>query len=462
MLTTLFQYTSQIAISTIEWVDLMRGVRDGKWREIVEVCRKESLGSDELRRRLPAFGASVTFLDGDEAANVVKYNHIVALDFDKVLHSGTALHAKIEECREKCRAVGSVVGFYITKGGRGFRVFVSVNTGLEDHKRIYHPLQEYFERLFGLQANDRYKDLTRLSFVSYDPDCFFRKVEEVEPFDIYAVYPNLLTSCSVTASKGNIQRVVDYLTAKYEIRYNVLKRVMQCRLRHCSLSVGIDGEHWIDVDDRLTDALVRDINDNCVHVTYNQFQWMADNHHAFLDYNELDDFISRLPGWDGIDHIAAFRRGINITGGRFYEFFALWMSDMYRAWFVAKPNRRVMALYSDLSGTGKTSWIIDLVPQALRPYVNVSSLNFLMQGCTCQPQWLLIVIEDFCGGSWLEVERIMKSNPKASVAITSHRYLPDAPSYVHQFRVGVKKGGSLPATARSECMFAQLKHFSGF
>lgn len=462
MLTTLFKYTDRIAISTIEWVDLMKGVRDGKWRDIVEICRKETIGSDELRRQLPAFGASVTFLDGDEAVNVVKYNHIVALDFDKVLHSGTALHAKIEECRRKCSAVGSVVGFYVTKGGRGFRVFVNVNTGLEYHKHIYHPLQEYFEKLLGLQANDRYKDLTRLSFVSYDPDCFFRKVEDAEAFDIYAVYPNVLNIQGRVGNTDNIKRMQEYLNAKYEKRYNVLRRVVQFRLRENPLSVGNAYNHWFDLDDRLTDMLVREINNNCVPVTYNQFQWMADNHHAFLDYNEVEDFDCRLPGWDGTDHIAAFRMRINISGGRFDEFFALWMSDMYKAWLVAKPNRRVMALYSDLAGTGKTSWILDLVPQALRPYVNVSSIDFLMQGSPIQPQWLLIVIEDFSGGNWPEVERIMKSNPKASVAITSHRYLPDAPSYVHQFRVGVKKGGSLPATARSECLFAQLKHFSSF
>jgi hypothetical protein len=130
----------------------MKRIRDGYWRDIVEQSRRESFGRDELKKRLPAFGTSVTFIGGDEAANVVKYNHIVSIDFNKVITDTNNGAEKIAQCREICCSIPSVIGFYITKSGRGFRVFVLVDSELDEHKIIYHPLQEYFEHLFGLQS----------------------------------------------------------------------------------------------------------------------------------------------------------------------------------------------------------------------------------------------------------------------------------------------------------------------
>src|SRR5574344_2649207 len=102
MQVTLFNKGDEGILSSIEWVDLMKRIRDGYWREIVERSRKESIGRDELKKRLPAFGASVTFIGGDEAANVVKYNHIISIDFNKVITDTNNGIEKIASCREIC------------------------------------------------------------------------------------------------------------------------------------------------------------------------------------------------------------------------------------------------------------------------------------------------------------------------------------------------------------------------
>src|SRR5574344_3079946 len=206
MQVTLFNKGDEGILSSIEWVDLMKRIRDGYWRDIVERSRTEAIGRDELKKRLPAFDNSVTFTGGDEAANVVKYNHIVSIDFNKVLASPDDSYEKIAQCREMCRDIPSVVGFYITKSGRGFRIFVLVNTGIDEHKIIYHPLQEHFERLFGLQADDKYKDITRLSFVTYDADCLYRTIEEAEPFDMGKLVPEI--------KKRNEQKKIEALEDK--------------------------------------------------------------------------------------------------------------------------------------------------------------------------------------------------------------------------------------------------------
>ena len=160
MQVTLFEKADHTIISSIEWKDLMKRIRDGFWCDIVEQSRKECFGRDDLKDALPAFGTSVTFVGGDEAVNVVKYNHIVSIDFNKVITTTNDSAEKIAQSREICCRIPSVVGFYMTKSGRGFRIFVLVNSNLDEHKIIYHPIQEYFEQILGLQADDKYRDTT--------------------------------------------------------------------------------------------------------------------------------------------------------------------------------------------------------------------------------------------------------------------------------------------------------------
>lgn len=460
MLTTLFQYTSQIAITTIEWTELMRRIRNGYWRDIVDHCRKEAIGNDELKRRLPAFGASVTFLDGDEAANVVKYNHVVAIDFNKVLSADGDLLTKISECREICRGIPSVVGFYVTKGGRGFRVFVNVSTGIADHKRIYHPLQEYFEAKLHMQANDRYKDLTQLSFVSYDPDCFYRTIEDAPEFDIETIFPNKVDKMSPMRMNSKAKMVIEHLFDKYEIRFNVMERMLQCRVRQNIVHVDSQLGEWHNVDERLVDMIVRDLNESCAPVTYNQFQWMMDNNHVIMDYNAVDDYDYHLPEWDGRDYISLMARGLNTAGSAFADCLHTWLVAMYRAWFGGKPNNRVIVLYSAASETGKTDWALNLLPKELARYQTVSAIDFMQDDYDNKPLSLLVVVEDFIGNDWVAIDRIRTRNPKASILVTAHCRLKDVPQYVSQFEVNKKKDGDISASIPAEYLYSQLKHIS--
>ena len=304
MQVTLFEKTSDTNISNIEWMELMKRIRNGYWRDIVEKSRREATGYDELKRRLPAFGISVTFTGGDEAANVVRYNHIIGIDFNKVItdiHNGPN---KIVDCREACLNIPSVIGFFTTKSGRGFRVFVKVDTDLNEHKIIYHPIQEYFERLFNLQADDKYQDITRLSFVSYDSDCFYRDVENAQSFPIYKILPGKLNiSTNSDKISDKIFKVRRYLNDTYDFRFNTLTSRMQCRIKPETKNALPTATEWHDIDDQLNDTIVCDVNANCVNMTYNQMKWIMDNHCLGNIFNPVTAYLDSLPTWDGTDRI---------------------------------------------------------------------------------------------------------------------------------------------------------------
>jgi len=304
---SLFERHRQTEISNVEWTELMRRIRDGYWSKVVEQCRRQSIGVDDMRRRLPAFGISVTFIGGDAAANMVKYTHIMGIDFNKVFISKNLAMRKITECRAKCITVPSVVGFYTTKSGRGFRLFVKVNTGIAHHRAVYPLLRKYFENLLDLPADDKYRYITRLSFVSADKDCFFRPIEEAETFDLSKILPDSLRTVDLEddgQAMSDVElKVVNYLSHKYDFRFNLMSNTSQFRVSDGSLAVA-GATEWHDLDDHYTDYLVHDIYDNCTPITYNQFEWIRHDQVIEPYYDPVDDFFATLPAWDGTDHFS--------------------------------------------------------------------------------------------------------------------------------------------------------------
>lgn len=422
MQVTLFNKGDEGILSSIEWVDLMKRIRDGYWRDIVERSRKEAIGRDELKKRLPAFGTSVTFTGGDEAANVVKYNHIVSIDFNKVLASPDNSYEKIAQCREMCRDIPSVVGFYITKSGRGFRIFVLVNTGIDEHKIIYHPLQEHFERLFGLQADDKYKDITRLSFVSFDPDCFYRRIESAEAFPIETIIPFRRKTADSSKINELIEDVQKFLRGKYEIRYNVLIKKLQIRLKSDSVNVVPSAMVWSDINDNINNNLVTNINDNGVRITYNQFKWMIENGYIASDYNPAKDFDLLLPEWDGVDYIKEVSLRLNADSkDTFSEFLESWLVGMYQSWMNPRTVRKdVLVLLSSERGAGCAAWASSLLPEQLRQYSFAGYLKYAAKNLNSILSTSLLTIVEDADNEQMECLKAVKNvNAVSSIIITS-------------------------------------------
>lgn len=52
------------------------------------------------------------------------------------------------------------------------KVFIEVNTGAEHHDTAYQQVMEYYQNATGLKADVKCKDITRLCFVSHDPQLY--------------------------------------------------------------------------------------------------------------------------------------------------------------------------------------------------------------------------------------------------------------------------------------------------
>ena len=122
--------------------------------------------ADNKKKQLLAFTPSAVFTEKRQMPFLEMYSGFVHLDFDKLtpeqLQTGFAIISKISYT-SLC---------FISPSGNGLKVFVEVSTELEHHDIAYLQVQKYYEDATGLKADPSCKDVTRLCFMSHDPNAY--------------------------------------------------------------------------------------------------------------------------------------------------------------------------------------------------------------------------------------------------------------------------------------------------
>lgn len=122
--------------------------------------------ADNKKKQLLAFTPSAVFTEKRQMPFLEMYSGFVHLDFDKLtpeqLQTAFAIICKISYT-SLC---------FISPSGNGLKVFVEVSTELEYHDIAYLQVQKYYEDATGLKADPSCKDVTRLCFMSHDPNAY--------------------------------------------------------------------------------------------------------------------------------------------------------------------------------------------------------------------------------------------------------------------------------------------------
>ena len=122
--------------------------------------------ADNKKKQLLAFTPSAVFTEKRQMPFLEMYSGFVHLDFDKLtaeqLQTQFAIISKISYT-SLC---------FISPSGNGLKVFVEVSTGLEHHDIAYLQVQKHYEDATGLKADPSCKDVTRLCFMSHDPNAY--------------------------------------------------------------------------------------------------------------------------------------------------------------------------------------------------------------------------------------------------------------------------------------------------
>ena len=135
----------------------------------------ETVKASKLKSKLPAFTVSATFNESRKLEHLNKYNSVIHLDYDKV--------EDISQAKQLLCNIKYTYCVFVSPSGNGLKVFVRVDSKLENHKEAFNSLREYYDTIVGVDSDKSVKDVTRLCFISYDPDLYINS--EAPMFNFY-------------------------------------------------------------------------------------------------------------------------------------------------------------------------------------------------------------------------------------------------------------------------------------
>lgn len=172
--------------------EVLNDIRNGTYaaqvqhlRDLLASGNREQYSVD--KRRLPGVTFSGTFHLQRRIVDLKEYNSTVVLDIDHV--SGPDLIAVIE----KLRSDPHVFASWVSPSEEGVKGLVPLSfadplRSVEAHilhRAAFLCLSDYFSQAYGLSLDRSGSDVTRLCFLSSDPDLFLR--DAVMPFAIDSV-----------------------------------------------------------------------------------------------------------------------------------------------------------------------------------------------------------------------------------------------------------------------------------
>lgn len=133
-------------------------------RMLIADGKKEE--AQRLKQKLPAFTPSGVFNKKRLSTQLDMYSGYIHLDFDKLSTD------KLTRAFQVLMADPHTYLCFISPSGNGLKVFAEVDTGPDQHDSSYRHVLQYYENITGVKADEKCKDITRLCFVSWDPDLY--------------------------------------------------------------------------------------------------------------------------------------------------------------------------------------------------------------------------------------------------------------------------------------------------
>jgi hypothetical protein len=172
MVSTYKNFGTKLEDSSI--FNILQDIKNGKYESEINSIRyamhsgKDKL-ADELKSELLAFTTSGTFDKQRKTEFLKTYSQIINLDFDHIpIEELDSLVAIINDCK-------FTLASFISPRGEGIKVFININSNAEKHAIAYNQVANFYKTLTGFDFDPKCKDITRLCFVSYDPNTFLNE-----------------------------------------------------------------------------------------------------------------------------------------------------------------------------------------------------------------------------------------------------------------------------------------------
>jgi hypothetical protein len=193
-----------------------------KIQQFSEQGKKEE--ANKLKKGLPGFTPSGVFPNGRRAELIQEYYPVICLDFDNV-------NEALPKLRKIVDALPTTFASFISPRGNGLKVFVITNSTLNSHVQAFNQVADEYEKLTGVKSDRSVKDVSRLCFLSYDPDLYINnsskifEIEEIPQFSSqdtsnHPNYSETFANCVINTQKNGL-----YINGN---RNNFIFRLAKC------------------------------------------------------------------------------------------------------------------------------------------------------------------------------------------------------------------------------------------
>jgi hypothetical protein len=144
-------------------------IQNGEFKSAIEKIRQKfEQGKDEeadmLKKALPAFTTSGSFLKGRQASSITTYSQFIILDIDNIGLSD------LQIVKDKASLAPYTFCAFISPSGVGIKIIIQTNAELSQHDQAYSQIVEYYEKALEKPIDQTGKDVSRLCYFSYDPE----------------------------------------------------------------------------------------------------------------------------------------------------------------------------------------------------------------------------------------------------------------------------------------------------
>jgi len=164
---------------TVTVKDVLTDIQNGTYKETVEDLRSilEQHGHDAYdtarKKQLVCVVFQGTFVSTRSKENLAQASGVTVFDFDRLTH--------LPRIISKLTADPYVLFCFVSVSGHGLKVGVQIPIVESDaeYKQYWQAIADYFQKTHDLTADPSGKDVSRLCFMSHDPNLYINEQAEV-------------------------------------------------------------------------------------------------------------------------------------------------------------------------------------------------------------------------------------------------------------------------------------------
>lgn len=165
----------------VEVKDVLMAIKEGRWEDKIVELRESK--DDKLKSFLPAITWAGTFKDERKASNIDVYTGLITIDIDDKNKD------RIKALKKLTKEDPFIFASFVSPRG-GLKILLRVDSSKEYHKtHAYLQCKDWMQDNYPDVVIDKSgSDVSRLCYISYDPELHHNPNSQVLPIDTSIVY----------------------------------------------------------------------------------------------------------------------------------------------------------------------------------------------------------------------------------------------------------------------------------